>query len=71
MTLDEVLKGLTNGLKYSQERLLFIRFRLNEIRREYNLTLTELDYYCTADSCEMFSVIFDHKKFDPENFVVR
>ena len=69
MTLDEVLKGLTNGLKYSQERLLFIRFRLNEIRREYNLTLEKLNEYCTADSCEMFSVIFDHKALKPENFV--
>ena len=68
--MEEVVRSLTNGLKYSQERLAYIRFRLKEIMQENNLTLTELDNYCTADSCEMFSVIFDHKEFNPKNFVV-
>lgn len=68
MTIDDILHGLTNGLKYSKERLLFIRFRLNEIRREYNLSLEELDNYCWIDSCTMFGIIFDYADFDPQKF---
>ena len=68
MTIDDILHGLTNGLKYSKERLLFIRFRLNEIRREYNLSLEELDNYCWLDSCTMFGIIFDYADFDREKF---
>ena len=68
--MEDVIKSLINGLQYSQERIAYIRFRLNEIMRDYNLTLEQLSYYCTADSCEMFSVIFDYKEFNSKNFVV-
>ena len=68
--MDKIVKELTNGLGYGDERLAFIQFRLTEIMRENNLTLAELNYYCWADSCTMFGVIFDYADFDREKFAI-
>ena len=33
-----------------------------------NINPEDLDYYCTANSSEMFACIFDYKPFDKANF---
>ena len=68
--MDKIVKELTDGLDYGDERIAFIQFRLTEIMRENNLTLAELNYYCWADSCTMFGVIFDYADFDREKFAI-
>jgi len=72
MTIEEVRNGLIDGLEdcYTPTQIEFIDLRLEEIAKEEHLTLEDLDYYCTANSSEMFACIFDYKEFDKKNFEV-
>lgn len=72
MTIEEVRNGLIDGLEdeYTNEQVSFIDKRLEEIAKENDLSNEDLDYYCTANSSEMFSMIFDYKEFDESNFEV-
>ena len=72
MTIKEVRNELINGLEeeYTNEQVSFIDKRLEEIAKENSLSNEDLDYYCTANSSEMFAVIFDYKEFDKDNFEV-
>ena len=68
----EIRKDLIRDIEdcYTDRQIGTIDYRLNEIAYSFNLSLDELDYYCSANSTEMFSVIFDYKPFDKENFEV-
>lgn len=55
---------------YTEKQIDVIDYRLNEIAYSCNLSLDDLDYYCSENSTEMFSVIFDYKPFDKQNFEV-
>ena len=72
MNIEIILAGLIDGFEgdYSPEELAFMAKRLEEIAKENNLSLDELDYYCTANSSEMFACIFDYKEFNKKNFDV-
>ena len=72
MTIQEVRNSLIDGLEdeYTPSQIRFIDGRLEEIADEENMSLEYLDYYCTANSSEMFACIFDYKEFDKDNFKV-
>lgn len=72
MTIEEVIKGLIDGLEedYSELQVNTIRTRLCEVADENHLSLEELNEYCWANSSEMFACIFDGKEFCKENFEV-
>lgn len=70
--IEEIRKGLVKDIEdcYTPKQIEVIDYRLNEIAYSCNLSLDDLDYYCSANSTEMFSVIFDYKPFDKQNFEV-
>ena len=70
MDIKEVRKQLIKDLEneYTPKDIEFIDIRLDEIADIENLTIDELDYYCTANSTEMLSCIFDYKEFNKDNF---
>jgi len=72
LTIEEVRNSLIDGLEdcYTPTQIEFIGLRLEEIAKEEHMTLEDLDYYCTANSSEMFACIFDYKEFDKKNFEV-
>lgn len=72
MTIDDVVKGLIDDLEdeYTEEQKEHIKRRMDEIAKENNLSLEELDEYCWANSSAMFACIFDGKPFNPEDFIV-
>ena len=72
MEIQEVRNNLIKGLEseYTQTEIDFIDIRLEEIAEMERMSLEDLDYYCTANSSEMFSCIFDYKEFKKENFNV-
>lgn len=72
MAIKDVRQSLIHGLEkeYTDDDIKFIDQRLREIEEEENMTIEDLDYYCTANSSEMFACIFDYKEFDKKNFEV-
>lgn len=62
LTLTDVRNSLIEDLEnyYSQSDIEFIDKRLAEIANENNLSMEDLDYYCTLDSNKMFGCIFDY-----------
>ena len=70
MTIQEVRNSLIEGLEneYTPSQIRFIDDRLEALSIKYGITLDWLDYYCTANSSEMFACIFDYKEFDKDNF---
>lgn len=72
MEIKEVRQSLINGLEeeYTDEDIKFIDQRLQEIMDLEHMTIEDLDYYCTANSSEMFTCIFNYKAFDKKNFEV-
>lgn len=72
MTIQEVRNNLIVDLEseYTQKDIEFIDIRLEEIADMEKMSLDDLDYYCTANSSEMFACIFDYKEFDENNFEV-
>jgi len=72
MTIQEVRKQLIDGLEseYTPKDIRFIECRLDEIAKENNLSLDELNEYCWANSSEMFTCIFNGKDFNKDNFEV-
>jgi hypothetical protein len=72
MTIEEVRNSLIDGLEdcYTPTQIELIDLRLEEIAKEEDMTLEDLDYYCTANSSEMFTCIFNYKEFDKKNFEV-
>ena len=72
LNIEDVRKSLICDLEseYTQHQIEFIDSRLEEIRKENNLSYDDLEYYCSCDSSEMFSCIFDYKEFDTNNFNV-
>ena len=70
ITLQSIRASLIDDFEddYTPEQIAFIDKRLEEIAKENGLSLEDLDYYCFANSSEMFSVIFDGKEFCKENF---
>ena len=72
MEIQEVRNNLIKGLEseYTQTEIDFIDIRLEEIAEMERMSLEDLDYYCTANSSEMFTCIFNYKVFDKNNFEV-
>jgi len=72
MTIEEVRNGLIDGLEdcYTPTQIELIDLRLEEIAEMEHMSLEDLDYYCTANSSEMFACIFDYKEFNKKNFEV-
>ena len=72
MDIKEVRNGLIEGLEdeYTPTEIEFIDIRLEEIADMERMSLEDLDYYCTANSSEMFACIFDYKEFNKKNFEV-
>jgi len=72
MDIKEVRDNLINGLEseYTLAEIELIDIRLDEIADMEHMSLEDLDYYCTANSSEMFACIFDYKDFDKKNFEV-
>ena len=72
MAIADVRNSLIKDLEscYTQHDIDFIDIRLEEIADMENMSLDDLDYYCTANSSEMFACIFDYKVFDKANFEV-
>jgi hypothetical protein len=72
MTIEEVRNNLIKDLEdcYTPTQIELIDLRLEEIAKEEGMTLEDLDYYCTANSSEMFTCIFNYKEFDKKNFEV-
>jgi len=72
MTIEEVRNNLIKDLEseYTPTEIELIDIRLNEIADMEHMSLEDLDYYCTANSSEMFACIFDYKEFDKNNFDV-
>lgn len=72
MTIQEVRNNLIEGLEneYSSYDISYIDIRLDEIADIEGMSLEDLDYYCTANSSEMFACIFDYKEFKKENFEI-
>ena len=70
MSVQEVRNNLINGLEneYNEGDIRFIDIRLDEIADMERMTLEDLDYYCSANSSEMFECIFNYKVFDKANF---
>jgi len=66
MKVEEARNSLIKDLEelYLPEQIKFIDERLKEIAEEENLTMEDLDYYCTLNSSEMFACIFNYKPFD-------
>jgi hypothetical protein len=71
MTIQEVRNNLINGLEseYTPNDIKFIDIRLEEIADMERMSLEDLDFYCTANSNEMFECIFDYKVFNKSNFI--
>lgn len=72
ITIEEVRNNLIKNLEdeYTPRDIENIDVRLTEIGKDNNLSNEDLDYYCTANSSEMFACIFDYKPFDIKNFEV-
>ena len=72
MAIEEVRNNLIKDLEdeYTPKDIEFIDIRLKEIGDKEKMSLEDLDYYCTANSSEMFACIFDYKEFDKNNFEV-
>ena len=72
MEIQEVRNNLIKGLEseYTQTEIDFIDIRLEEIAEMERMSLEDLDYYCTSNSSEMFTCIFNYKVFDKNNFEV-
>ena len=72
MEIQEVRNNLIEGLEseYTQTEIDFIDIRLEEIAEMERMSLEDLDYYCTANSSEMFTCIFNYKVLDKNNFEV-
>ena len=72
MDIKEVRNGLIEGLEdeYTPTEIELIDIRLEEIADMERMNLEDLDYYCTANSSEMFACIFDYKEFNKKNFEV-
>ncbi len=72
MTIQDVRNNLIKDLEdeYTPKDIEFIDIRLEEIADMEKMSLEDLDYYCTANSSEMFACIFDYKEFDKDNFKV-
>ena len=70
MTIREVRESLIKDLEneYTPTEIELIDIRLEEIADMEHMSLEDLDYYCTANSDEMFACIFDYKEFNKENF---
>ena len=70
MTIKEVRENLIKDLEneYTPTEIELIDIRLEEIADMEHMSLEDLDYYCTANSDEMFACIFDYKEFNKENF---
>jgi hypothetical protein len=70
MTFQEVRNNLISGLEneYTPTDIELIDIRLEEIAETEHMSLEDLDYYCAANSTEMFSCIFDYKEFKKKNF---
>ena len=70
MDIKEVRNSLIKDLEneYSQMEIELIDIRLEEIMEMERLSIEDLDYYCAANSNEMFACIFDYKEFDKNNF---
>ena len=70
MTIKEVREILIKDLEneYTPTEIELIDIRLEEIADMEHMSLEDLDYYCTANSDEMFACIFDYKEFNKENF---
>ena len=70
MSIQEVRNNLINGLEneYNESDIRFIDIRLDEIADMERMTLEDLNYYCSANSSEMFECIFNYKVFDKANF---
>jgi hypothetical protein len=68
--IETVYRNLIDGLtdQYTRQQKQFIKRRLEEIAKENNLTLNQLDGYCYMNSDAMFSCIFDYKPFDVADF---
>ena len=69
MTIKDVRNHLVKDLTFSDDDIEFIDQRLEEIMRDENLTLEDLEHYCYADSNNMFDIIFDYKDFDEDDFI--
>ncbi len=65
---DNLIKDLEN--EYTPTEIELIDIRLEEIANSERMSLDDLDYYCTANSSEMFACIFDYKQFNKKNFEV-
>ena len=65
---DNLIKDLEN--EYTPTEIELIDIRLEEIANSERMSLDDLDYYCTANSSEMFACVFDYKEFDKKNFEV-
>ena len=72
MDIKEVRNNLIEGLEseYTPTDIELIDIRLEEIMEMEHMTIEDLDYYCTANSSEMFACIFDYKDFNKNNFEV-
>ena len=72
MYIKEVRDNLIKDLEgeYTQTDIELIDIRLEEIANTERMSPEDLDYYCTANSSEMFACIFDYKDFDKKNFEV-
>ena len=70
MTIKDVRESLIKDLEneYTPTEIELIDIRLEEIADMEHMSLEDLDYYCTANSDEMFACIFDYKEFNKENF---
>jgi hypothetical protein len=70
MTIKEVRNSLIKDLEneYTPTEIELIDIRLEEIADMEHMSLEDLDYYCTANSDEMFACIFDYKEFNKDNF---
>jgi hypothetical protein len=72
MSIKDIRNGLIKDLEseYTPTDIELIDIRLREIAESEHLTLDDLDYYCTANSSEMFHCIFDYADFNRKNFEV-
>jgi len=59
MTMEQVAKQLFDGMEmqYEHEKT-FILERLEELRKEHNWTIEQLNEYCWEDSTRAFDYIF-------------
>lgn len=70
MDIKEVRNNLIKDLEneYNQMEIELIDIRLEEIACMEHMTIEDLDYYCAANSAEMFDCIFEYKEFNKNNF---